>query len=192
MAMIQRRDEIMPFFSFLKITGTSGKKSEYANLFVDINNAAKYKNDTWGVNWDTYMYPAASLCYAFEPGGEGKIVGLNNKFKKHNWFMPASGDMARICYYMRQYFVKDSEYAGADAFALAIDANILKKNGILTSESGGNAILTSTEFGMNAEECVTVISSGYSQKSSVTGQYEGICKAVQKYNQYRLRAICRF
>ena len=192
MAMIQRRDEIMPFFSFLKITGTSGKTSEYVNLFTDIDNAAKYKNDTWGVNWDTYMYPAASLCYAYEPGGEGKIVGLNDKFKKNKWFMPASGDMARICYYMRQYFTKDSEYAGADAFALAIDANILKKTGLLTAENAGATMLTASENGMNGEMCVTVTSSGYSSKNSASGQFEGICKEAQKYSQHRVRAICRF
>lgn len=192
MAMIQRRDEVMPFFSFLKITGTQGKTSEYVNLFTDIDDASKYKNDTWGNNWDTYLYPAASLCYAYEPGGEGKTVGLSDKFKKNKWFMPASGDMARISYYMRQYYVKDSEYDGADAFALAIDNGILKKTGLLTAENAGQPMLTATEYGMNGETCVTVTSSGYSSKNTASDTYTGICKEAQKYAQNRLRAICRF
>lgn len=192
MSMIKRRDEMVEYFSFLNITGTVGKTSEYVNLFTDINNAAAYKNDTWGANWDTYLYPAASLCYAYEPGGEGKIIGLNNKFKKHNWFIPASGDMARICYYMRQYYVKDSEYAGADAFALAIDNGILKKTGLLTAENSGVEMLTSTEYGTKGENCVTVVSTGYSVKDSASGNFTGICRSKNKYDQIRLRAICRF
>jgi hypothetical protein len=190
MAMIQRRDEVMQFFPFLTITGTVGKTSEYVNLFTDINNASKYKNETWGVNWDTYMYPAASLCYAYEPGGEGVITGLADKFKKRNWFLPASGDMVRISYYMSQYFKKNSEYAGADAFATAIDNNILKKAGLLTSANAGQQFLTSTEFGIKGEDCVTVISSGLSKKSS--GVFVGICNPEAKYNQYKIRAVCRF
>ena len=91
---------------------------------------------------------------------------------------------------MRQYYVKDSEYDGADAFAFAIDQGILKKTGILTAANSGNNMLTSTEFGMKAESCVTVISSGYSNKTN--GVFTGICKEAQKYAQNRLRAICRF
>jgi hypothetical protein len=93
---------------------------------------------------------------------------------------------------MRQYYTKDSEYAGADAFALAIDANILKKTGLLTAENAGSTMLTASENGMNGEMCVTVTSSGYSSKNSASGQFEGICKEAQKYSQHRLRAICRF
>jgi hypothetical protein len=136
------------------------------------------------------MYPAASLCYAYEPGGEGVITGLADKFKKRNWFLPASGDMVRISYYMSQYFKKDSEYAGADAFANAIDNNILKKDGLLTSANAGQQFLTSTEFGIKGDECLIVISSGLSKKSS--GVFVGICNPEAKYNQYKIRAVCRF
>lgn len=190
MAMIQRRDSVMPFYEFLNITGTVGKTSEYTNLFSDISTAASHKNETWGAHWDTYMYPAASLCFAYEPGGEGKIAGLADKFKKHNWFIPASGDMVRICYYMRQYFTKDSEYDGANAFALAIDNGILKKSGLLTSEKEGNEMLTSSEYTIKGEDCVIVISSGYSKLSN--NVYTGICQGSYKYNAKYLRAICKF
>ena len=53
---------------------------------------------------DLLYYPAASACFAYEP----ETVNILNKFKSHNWFLPSSGDIARICYYIFQSHVKGS------------------------------------------------------------------------------------
>jgi hypothetical protein len=45
-------------------------------------------------NMDLY-YPAASYCWAYQPN----VSNLNDKFKEHNWFLPACGDVARIAFY---------------------------------------------------------------------------------------------
>ena len=48
--------------------------------------------------WSQLYYPSASACYAYEP-----TVKLNeklaDKYKKHNWFLPSTGMLARLCYY---------------------------------------------------------------------------------------------
>lgn len=190
MAMIERRDYMLSLFPDIKITGSTGRTSEYENLFTDINNAENVKIGNWTTGASTYMYPAASLVYAYEPGGEGNITGLNDKFKKNNWFIPSSGEIARISYYMRQYFVKDSTFEGADAFSLAIDEKILKTAGWLTSAKDGTTVLSSTEYSNNAQRFVAVTTTGISTKTGDV--FEGICAGMNKYDGARLRPICRF
>ena len=190
MAMIQRRDYMLSLFPNITITGTVGRTSEYENLFTDISNAEKVQIGNWTTGASTYMYPAASLAYAYEPGGEGNIIGLVDKFKKRNWFIPASGEVARISYYMRQYFNNDSQFDGANAFKLAIDEKILKTAGWLTSVKDGTTVLSSTEYSNNAQRFVAVTTTGMSSKSGEV--FEGICAGVNKYDGARLRPICRF
>ena len=200
--MIERRDNIMQFYPNLVITGTSGRTSEYKNLFTDILNAQSEKIGDWNVNADTYMYPAASLVYAYEPGGEGNIAGLIDKFKKRNWFIPTSGDLARISYYFRQYYTKDSTFENADAFNFAISNGILKTTGFITKNTDGSItgfnMLSSTEYNNDIREAglmvATVISSGASKSNTASGAtvYSGICQSQNKYATARVRAICRF
>ena len=64
MAMIERRDYMLSLFPDIKITGSTGRTSEYENLFTDINNAETVKIGNWTTGASTYMYPAASLVYA--------------------------------------------------------------------------------------------------------------------------------
>lgn len=197
MAMIARRNYMLDIFPDLKITGTVGKTSEYSNLFADFENAEKVKIGDWTSGASTYLYPAASLAYAYEPGGEGNIEGLLDKFKKNNWFIPTSGECVRISYYMRQYYLHQanadltSEYEDANAFKLAIDEKILKTTGWLSSENSGTTVLSSTEGGNTANNFVTVITTGYS-KQDTTNVYSGICSGVNKYDSARLRPICKF
>jgi hypothetical protein len=194
MAMIQRRDHFVSRIPGLEITGTVGRTSEYSELFNDFTRAEGVKIGDWTEGASTYMYPAASLAYAYEPGGEGTIVGLADKFKKRNWFIPASGEVVRISYYMRQYYVNDSEYEGANAFKFAIDEKILETAGWLTSPTAGTTVLSSTEYQSNAQKFVAVTTTGI---SSTTGSgsattYTGICGGANKYDGARLRPICRF
>lgn len=41
-----------------------------------------------------YYYPAASRCWAYEPSA----TDMNDKFKKHNWWLPTMAEMSRIWY----------------------------------------------------------------------------------------------
>ena len=191
MAQIERRDYLLGMMPSLKITGTVGKTSEYSNLFTDFNNAEKVQINGWTEGASTYMYPAASLAYAYEPGGEGNITGLIDKFKKRNWFIPSSGEVVRISYYMRQYYTNDSEFEGANAFKLAIDEKILKTAGWLTGVTNGTTVLSSTESGTNAQKFVAVSTTGISA-TETNGTYKGICAGAEKYDGARLRPICRF
>lgn len=203
MAMIEKRDWAVTNFNGLNITGTSSDFSELYNLYNDLRAAENAQIEGWSRNSNTYLFPAASLAYAYEPGGEGSIPDLHENFKKHNWFLPASGDAVRICYYMRQYFAKDSEFEGADAFAMAIDEKKLKTRGFLdaaTNGASGMTILTSTESaaidGGSAigSKYVGVIATGLSSSTAIGSNvtYNGICVTVEKYTQNSVRPICRF
>ena len=196
MSMIERRDRMIAAFNNdnIKITGSVGRTTELNNILnTDIDNAEKVLINGFEANTSNYLYPAASLAYAYEPGGEGNIEGLIDKFKKRNWFIPASGDVVRMSYYMRQYYFKDSEYDGADAYALAIDNKILKTGGWMTSAtSDAPSMISSTEYGANAHKFVVVEPSGVNQSNGVGG-YTGICTSYDKYQTGAvLRLVCRF
>ena len=193
MDMIQRRDRMIQLFpDLISITGTTGRTSEYENLFSDIETAENKSLGSWSVGVSSYMYPAASLAYAYEPGGEGKINGLLNKFKKNNWFIPTSGDIIRISYYMRQFLADDSVYEGSNAFKFAIEERILKNSGWLTSLTNGAVMLSSTESGNDASKYVAVQTTGISSTINEGASYTGICSAAEKYDGGRLRPICMF
>lgn len=198
MAAIQRRNIVMSKFKDLKITGTQGLTSEFENLFEDFTNAENNVIiNNWNTGASTYMYPAPSLVYAYEPGGEGNINGLLDKFKKNNWFIPSSGEAVRIAYYMRQYLINDSTFEGSNAFKTAIESGILKNTGWLTKSSlseGLNSatIITSTEYDDNAQKYVTVTTSGISSFTSEGQNRTGMCGNNYKYSNARLRPICRF
>ena len=70
-------------------------------------------------------YPAASYAYSYTPTSSPKLL---DKFKEHNWFLPASGDAIRIMYYL-------SKTEGDDAiFKNAKDAGkFIEPNTLLTS-----------------------------------------------------------
>ena len=197
MSIIERRNRMISAFSNdnIKITGTVGRTTEFNNIFTDVENAEKVQLNSYVENTSNYLYPAASLAYAYEPQGEGNILGLVDKFKKRNWFLPTSGEIARMSYYMRQYFINDSEYDDANAFKLAIDNKVLKTNGWMTQYNGvvsGAILLSCTEYGTNAQKYVAVNTTGISTKGNVDGTYTGICSGAEKYNNNKIRPICRF
>lgn len=201
LGMIERREWALSYFDGLKVTGSTKNYSELYNLYSDLRNAENAQIEGWTRNSNTYMFPAASLAYAYEPGGEGNISGLHDNFKKHKWFLPSSGDAVRICYYMRQYFAKDSQFDGANAFATAIDGKKLATRGFLdaaTNGTTGMTILTSTETVSSGSSIgskyVGVIATGISASITIgsTTEYSGICATVDKYTQNSIRPICQF
>ena len=193
MAMIQRRNKLAEIFPGLKITNSNANTSEYfdlPNYFNEANNTVKINE--WTKNNETYMYPAASLAYAYQPGyerSEIKINNLSDKFKYYNWFVPSAGDIIRIIYYMRQYN-KDSEYSDANAFNTAIKNNILQ-----TNWNSFGYIVSSSEYYTTSTYNGGTYAAVLSQGESLLAGY-GVCMPKDKYesedNYTRLRPICMF
>ena len=122
------------------------------------NGAAKYQQ---------YYWPAASYCYAYEPevmDGEE----LAPQFKAHNWYLPASGELARQYWYYRQGLASD-----LNIFATAINNSIMTNftSSYRWSSSEGNQY---NAWGIN-----------FSSGSFYTTGYS-------KYYSYVVRAVCAF
>lgn len=77
-------------------------ETESQNLTACINTiVATGGSDTYA----EYYYPAASYCYAYEPlVAHGEI--LADKFKAHNWYLPASGELSRLVWYHGQGYTE--------------------------------------------------------------------------------------
>ena len=106
-------------------------KSEMENLYELISkiienngNAAKYQQ---------YYWPAASYCYAYEPTvADGEE--LAPKFKAHNWYLPAIGELVRQYWYYRQGLASDLNIF-ANAINNAVMANYTASYRWSSSES---------------------------------------------------------
>ena len=57
----------------------------------------------YGKKWSQLYYPAASVCYAYEPQISRDKEILPDKFKRHNWFLPTGGVYGRIYWYLYKY-----------------------------------------------------------------------------------------
>ena len=80
-----------------------GDYSEMDDLLQCMSNIKKWGDNTMPdgspEKWTHLYFPAASVCYAYEPTSLQKEEFLTDKFKKHNWFLPAIGLLARIAIY---------------------------------------------------------------------------------------------
>lgn len=63
---------------------------EWVRKNYDATNYAK---------WSQVYYPAASMCYGYQPTGLKNGEQLADKFKAHNWFLPPAGLLSRIYWY---------------------------------------------------------------------------------------------
>lgn len=139
-------------------------QTEIANLRQLINeiiatndNASKYQQ---------YYWPAASYCYAYEP----KVMDgeeLAPQFKAHNWYLPASGELARQYWYYRQGLASN-----LNIFATAIN------NGVMTN-------FTSSTRWSSSEGSQTTAWYIYFSNGNFYGT--GI-----KYGSSVVRAVCAF
>lgn len=133
-------------------------------------------NNTYG---SALYYPAASVCFAYEPTG---VTNLADKFKKYNWFLPASGELARLLYYIYQSQGTDtptnSEYNNSykEAAANAFD-NVIKEKLLLRSDFIGSTFYSSTESG--GDQAVSIqVSNGKcntSMKSTSSNKVIPVC-----------------
>ena len=99
-----------------KIPRDVGNRKEFAvvgSLFSKLNTL----KDSSGTaqRYGHLLFQAASMCYAYEPSA----VGLVNKFKAHNWYLPSAGEMCRIYWHMKSACDGNAPFSGiADCAAL--------------------------------------------------------------------------
>ena len=166
---------------------------EYTDLINLINTYSKTRvidtekpyNDMYTIK-QGYLYPAASLCYAYEP----MVENLNDKFKKHNWYLPTFTELARLWFYMNTI---DCE------FGKMISANILQRfdDSYETAGPNGNRrkfYWSSTERSIKYAHCIQPRTT-----SNAPYIYIGIetYKCAQpgpgeNYSQFRIRPVARF
>jgi hypothetical protein len=101
-AIIKNRNDVLKSVNF-DIPDVFGTNSEMTMLTENINDAKNKSYGNWiyngySTNGDLLYYPAASACFAYEP--DSGTFDLNDKFKKHKWFLPSCGELARILYYV--------------------------------------------------------------------------------------------
>ena len=100
-------DDILIPANFVEPPMATGNTTEMQDL---VNAMARLvdKATIEGVNiyqLESMMFPAASACYAYEPQAEGLV----DKFKKHNWFLPAPGHLSHIIYYQNLALSNDDK-----------------------------------------------------------------------------------
>ena len=134
-------------------------------------------------------YPAASACFSYQPN----VTNLDDKFKKYNWFLPAAGDLVRLCYYAYQSY-KDgkptdapvnSKYGKsynepANAFSNAIKLGVLKMNYLYGGTLNSSYTMYCSNQGSNGKQTFYI--------NSATGKWTGTSKGNGNY----VRPICRF
>ena len=87
--------------------------NEFDNLLQCMDNVVQDASDN-GVQYPKkyaqYYYPAASLCYHFEPQyAEGEVIA--ECFKRHKWTLKAQGDLMRVYWYQSHGYSDDDPYA---------------------------------------------------------------------------------
>ena len=118
----------------LSVPQATGNTTELEDLLAGIRKATKFMKDQFGLTvnaWGACFYfPAASMCYAYEPKLKTGEV-LIDKFKAHNWFLPPLG----LCGYIQWYRNSGS----------ANNAGIFEKAKEKLNFFGSIAIMSSTE-----------------------------------------------
>lgn len=92
--IIQHRNKILEDSGVnLPIPAEEDGVSENSILTDYINDVVANNSSQW--KYQQFYYPAASRCYAYQPSvANGET--LSDKFKAHNWYLPASGEVARF------------------------------------------------------------------------------------------------
>lgn len=131
-------------------------------------------------------YPAASACFAYQP----RAAGLIDKFKSHNWFLPSSGELMRICYYAYQSYKDGAAQAEpvnstfdsthtdpANAFYTAI-----KDGKMLMGDLAKRTLWSSTEGSSSSKNSIVI-----NAETGVSGSI-----GLTKQNSNYIRPVCRF
>ena len=162
--------------------------------YADVGGRISANTPNGKTNGSHLYYPAASIAFAYKPTASG----LLDKFKEHNWFLPASGELIRMCYYAYQSYLQDENKVGkpqkspvnsmfgsaynepANAFYQAIADGKLKMANFYTGNpKSGTSVWSSTET--TGEKNAIFITSN-----------DGSPSSISKASAYCVRPICRF
>lgn len=162
--IIKHRDIILSDSGVNLPVPKAGSLSEYNSLMQNILDIiSKHTNF-----YRQFYYPAASMCYAYEPSVKPGEV-LSNKFRAHKWWLPSVGELGRICYYKLQGY----DYGNKQAiFAKAYNI------GIFTPPN--DKLWSSTEY-LEPYSWFVRFSDGYVGGSG-----------YPKYSNYPIRAVTAF
>lgn len=89
----------------LELPHASSAQTELTHLASLMGNLRQYMashySETNVAKWTQLYFPAASAAYAYQPSVPSNFV-LADKFKAHNWFLPAEGLLDRIHWYLKK------------------------------------------------------------------------------------------
>lgn len=133
-------------------------------------------------------YPAASVAFAYQPNA----AGLIDKFKAHNWFLPASGELLRMCYYAYQSYNPATNTALAEPFNSIYDSShIDPANAFYTAIKDGKLKMTNLHETSSVALWSSTETSG--EKNAITINSEnGLWNQLSKSSAAAVRPICRF
>ena len=168
---------VNPTIGPLPIPAAINSESELSRLYtlmVDIQNhmAATYGEQN-PAKWSQLYYPAASAAYAYQPVAGGKP--LADKFKPHNWFLPAVGLLRRLYWY-----ISKGANSSDNIFKDAIDAGLFSSSGTNSSRAGFSSASYWSSSEYNSTYAWTV---GFSSGSTYS---------VTKCTATRVRAVAAF
>lgn len=155
----------------LAIPQATGNTTELGDLFNGMTLIRDIVKDIQGsdtntAKWSQIFFPAASACYAYEPNVRSGEV-LSPKLKRHNWFLPGTGTLARMNYWQHQ---GDSS-----------DDNVFKR-----ALADGRFTKFSTSYYWSSVEYIT---SGAAISSFSNGTLIG---SYGRYNSNYVRAVAAF
>ena len=112
---------------------------------------------------------------------------LADKFKKYNWFLPSSGEVARILYYIYQSY-KDG---------VAQETPVNSKYGLSYKDAAANAFYNVINLGIFKANKFGATQGVWSstetdQSTVVSVNSSGTCSNTSKMTTRRVIPICRF
>ena len=98
--IVQHRDKVLSDSGVAMSDWIPVAKDGKTEFQVLDTNIADYVALRGHANYEAYFFPAASYCYAYEPKADN--FALDARFRAHNWYLPATGELARISWFQQQ------------------------------------------------------------------------------------------
>ena len=131
-------------------------------------------------------YQAASTAFAYQPNASG----LLDKFKAHNWFLPSSGELLRMCYYAYQSY-KDGAATATPTNSSYDGSNGDPANAFYTAIKDGKLKMANLHGTTPVTLWSSTETSGEKNAITVTSN-NGNCSQTSKSAGATVRPICRF
>ena len=153
----------------LELPHASAGQTELQSLASLMGNLRQYMashySETNVAKWTQLYFPAASAAYAYQPSVPSNFV-LADKFKAHNWFLPTTGILCRIHWYLKK---------GADS-----QLNIFRKalaDGLFVNFTSSHYWCSSESHSYNA----WIVYFGGTYSTSNTKNYSNYVRAVAAF-----------